>query len=185
MIPATSLSLALAGAVLPQLTTISNPAGRILLPTSHCAQVTLSFTSLQLLLIADISCLLSSSKLCSSLCPLTSLFLPSDQHLFPNFPNPAPNTSINFWNTHSIAFSAHQPLPPGRMFPFNICISTLQIFLSAEFLISLKRKYVLVLLKSLMWAGVDSLLFETHPSPSCWFTFSQSSCIAVKYYLYR
>lgn len=66
-------------------------------------------------LIADISCLLSSSKLCSSLCPLTSLFLPSDQHLFPNFPNPAPNTIINFWKTHSIAFSAHQPLPPGRM----------------------------------------------------------------------
>lgn len=42
-----------------------------------------------------------------------------------------------------------------------------------------------VLLQSLMWTGLDSLLFETHPSPSRRFTFHHSSCIALKYYLYR
>jgi len=113
--------------------------------------------------------------LCSSLCPLTSHFLITYQHLFPNFPNPAPNTSISFLNIHNIVFSAHQPLPPGRMLPFNIYISSLQISLSAEFLNIFKRKYVVLLLKSLLWTGADSLLLETH----------HSSCIALKYYLYR
>lgn len=56
---------------------------------------------------------------------------------------------------------------------------------SAEFLSTINRKYVLVLLKSLMWTGVDSLLLETHPSSSCWFTFSHPSCTALKYHLYR
>lgn len=153
MIPATALSVALACAVLP---------------SSHPFQTQLeglSFQPLTLLKsprashvssfprVPDTSCLPPSSKLCSSLCPLTSHFLLSYQHLFPNFPNPASNTSISL-NTPNIVFSAHQPLPTERMFPLNIYISTLQISMSAEFLNSLKRKYVLVLPKSILWTGV-------------------------------
>lgn len=114
----------------------------------------------------DVSCQPAPSKVFSSLCLHTSHFLLSYQRLFPNFPNPAQNTSISFLNTHNVEFSVHQPLPPGRMFPFKIYISTQQISLSAEFIDSLKRKYVLVLLKSLLQTRVYSLFFETRPSPS-------------------
>ena len=167
MIPATSPSLALARAVLP---------------SSHPFQTQLEGLSFQPLTLLKSP---SASHLSSFPClPHTRHKLPAfifkallfslPSHLsfstqwstpIPKLPKSSPKHQHQLLEHSQHCIFCPSASSPGRMFPFNIYISTLQISLSAEFLNSLKRKDVLVLLKSLIWTGIDSPLFETHPSP--------------------
>jgi len=90
----------------------------------------------------------------------------------------APTVSLrsHTLSAHSTVFSAHQLLPPGRMFPFYIYISTLQSSRSAKFLVL--KEYMCLFFQT-HWCGIESLLTEIHPFPTYWFTFSHSFCLKL------